>query len=243
MKNIKDLLEKIKSKNKKTNYNFLSNIIDKKSLDNIMKKIYLEKMISQVSANELDDIIVSNKSLKEKVEYNNNFYTTGLTLNIASIGLVSLLLSKIIIPFLIENDMEVDFSVFIFIPTMLITLSTLFLFYRIEKGKKENKKIVKNRVMEIKNDIKENKYKEMIKNATNSILNDLENTDGYTKEIDILKQHILREQELFDNYMIEDIKEGLKENFYEELTCVEKDISNKLIAEPNINNELLKIQT
>lgn len=239
MKNIKDLLEKIKTKNKKTNYNFLSNIIDRKPLDNIMKKIYLEKMISQVSANELDDIIVSNKSLKEKVESNNNFYTAGLTLNIASIG-ISMLITKVIMQFFIESNTNYDFVVFV--PTILITLSSLFLFYRIEKGKKENKKIVKNRVMEIKNDIKENKYKEMIKNATNSILNDLENTDGYTKEIDILKQHILREQELFDNYMVEDIKEGLKENFYKELTCVEKDISNKLIAQPNINNEMFKVK-
>lgn len=240
MKNIKDLLEKIKTKNKKTNYNFLSNIIDRKPLDNIMKKIYLEKMISQVSANELDDIIVSNKSLKEKVESNNNFYTAGLTLNIASIG-ISMLITKVIMQFFIESNTNYDFVVFV--PTILITLSSLFLFYRIEKGKKENKKIVKNRVMEIKNDIKENKYKEMIKNATNSILNDLEKTDGYTKEIDILKQHIIREQELFDNYMVEDIKEGLKEKFYKELTCIEKDITNKMILKTDFNNELIKMKT
>lgn len=233
LENITTLLKKISND---------SSPISSKKIKEIAKEIYLERMLNQVSANKIDNIIISNKGLKKQSEESNNFIWSMISLNMLILSMVAILGSMII-----QNLKDsltvagVDGSLFYFLIFLVLTCFVSLLYTLKIKVKTKSK--MKNRLTELNQDIKPDDYKEIIKNASFSILNDLEKIDGYINEKDFMKNFIIAKDGFFDNDSIKDIEKELKKEFYENLIVIEKDISNKLILQPNINNEMLKVKT
>lgn len=229
LENITTLLKKISND---------SSPISSKKIKEIAKEIYLERMLNQVSANKIDNIIISNKGLKKQSEESNNFIWSMISLNMLIFSMVAILGSMIIQN--LKESLTVDGSLFYFL-TFLVLTCFVSLLYSL-KVKVKTKSKMKNRLAELNQDIKPDDYKEIIKNASFSILNDLEKIDGYINEKDFMKNFIIAKDGFFDNDSINDLEKELKKEFYENLIVIEKDISNKLILQSNINNEMIKVK-
>lgn len=215
----------------------LNNIFEESILNNTMKKLYIEKMINQIPATQKYEFAIINKDLKKKKKKDGDTLETSIYffLTILFGSLVYFMMSFLMLP---EN--RTKFLFFLFIITAPVIS---YLGFYIKNKKKQINKNINNRVLEIKNDVRESGYKENIKNATISILNDLETIEGYAEEKNIFKNYLIAKQDLFENNKIDDLEESLKESFYEELTCVERDINNKMIIKTDFNNELIKMRT
>lgn len=241
MEDIKKLLENIKIKNLGSVTNFNLNMhVEKKRVHNLIKKVYIERMTTQTPLSKIEDIAILNKELNKIKAQNNAFFQVA----IGFIGVISGLLMMMYAASsdLLERDLgEILKGNFIIehigIPFCFISIFLMIplLLYRMKNVKKENKNKLKNRLVEIKNEIKESEYKEIIQRTSNSILEDLEKIEGFSEEKNILKKNIIVDQEIFEK--------DLKEKYYLELTSLNKDIKDKIIIKTDLNNDLLKVKT
>lgn len=230
LENITTLLKKISDD---------SSPISSKKIQYLVKEIYIEKMFHEVSANKIDNIIISNKGLKKESEESTGFLGAMIALNMMTLSAVAMLLS-----ILMQNSKEsLTSNVSVFYPLVFLVLMCFVSLSYPLKVKIKTKKKIKNRLIQLNQDIKPDSYKEIIKKASSSILNDLEEVDGFIDEKNFMKNFIIAKDGVFDNEGIKDIEKILKKEFYEKLILVEKDISHKIIVQPNINNEMLKVKT
>lgn len=214
-----------------------SSPITSKKIQQLVKEIYIEKMFHEVSANKIDNIITSNKGLKKQSEESTGFLGAMIAVNMISFSMVAILLS-----ILMQNSKEsLTSTISFFYPLIFLVLMCFVSLFHPLKVKIETKKKIKNRLIQLNQDIKPDSYKEIIKKTSSSILNDLEEVDGFIDEKNFMKNFIIAKDGVFDNEGIKDIEKILKKEFYEKLILVEKDISNKIIVQIDTPNDLLKV--